>query len=88
MSKPFVLALVRANGTRWNVSLSNVREPEAFVGNDGALGFCKRLGKVTPAEAVVIQSDILQEAWFYEGETERKLNVLTLAQTDSKKGNW
>ncbi len=89
MGKQFVVAIVRANGTRWNVSLSNQQEAETFVAIAGALNHCKAVGERTPVQAIVYRrgSDSIEAAWFYELGSERKLDVLTLTDT-RKRGDW
>ena len=90
MGKQFVLAIVTANGTRWNVSMSDRKGLETFVAERGALAHCKGVGSDTPVEAIVYRPgcDEIEEAWFYEGCTERKLDLLTIEARDSKRGNW
>jgi hypothetical protein len=81
MSKKFVIAIVRANGTRVNVMLSNRIDVETFVARDGALGWLeKTVALQTPVEALVYRkgSDDIEEAWFFEKGSKRKLDILTL----------
>jgi hypothetical protein len=91
MAKEFILAIVRANGTRWLVQLSNRRDTEPFVGKDGALGWLESsVACEKPVQAVVYRpgTDAIEEAYFFESGRKRKLNLLTLAGENTKRGNW
>jgi hypothetical protein len=80
MSKRFLLAVVRANGTRWNVELSNRTDAEIFVARGAALKWLEStVSNEMPVQALIYRpsSDALEEAWFFEKGARRKLEIVT-----------
>lgn len=84
----FVIASVKANGTRWNVYLSDSKKTETFVAKEGARAYLERtVASRVPVQALFFKAgsggEELEEVWFYEPDQRRKLSVSIIGDANA-----
>ncbi len=87
MAKTFVIASVKANGTRWNVYASDSKKTETFVGKEGARKYLENKASEVPVQALYFKAgsggEELEEVWFYEPSQRRKLAVSIIGDANN-----